>query len=172
MAARFEENTYVKYASAGVCAVDSITMMAMPGSSVKKEYYVLRPTDNQGSVIYVPAENEAMMANILPLPTKEEIDATIRSVSEEELRWIDDRKERSVVHKEILKRCDRRELIILAGSIYRRRQELAAAGRKLAGTDEATLRQAERLVSNELAFVLGIKADGTGEYIRSLLEEE
>jgi len=172
MDAQFKVNSYVRYAASGICLVEGITAMTVPGGYRKQDYYVLRPTDNQTSVIYVPVDNPTMTANMLPVPTKEEIEQTVRSISKEELSWIDDRKERAETHKEILRRCDRRELIILAGSLYLRRQELAANGRKLAGSDELTLRQAERLIDNELSFVLGIEPDQIGGYISSRLGAE
>lgn len=172
MEAQFKIGSYVRYAASGICLVEDITAMTFPGSFQKKDYYVLKPTDNQTSAIYVPMDNEAMVANMLPVPTREEIEHTIRSIRQSELAWIEDRKERSENHKEILRRCDRRELLILAGSIYVRRQELAGSGRKLAGTDESTLRQAERLINNELGFVLGLDAEQTGAYIRELLAAE
>jgi len=166
----FTADTYVRYASSGVCRIEEIKTMAMPGTHQKREYYVLRPTDNEASVIYVPADNEAMTASMIPVLTRQEIDDIILSACADSMAWVDDRKERAESHRDILKRCDRRELLQLVSCIYLRKKELAGSGRKLASSDEATLRQAERLVNNELTFVLGINESEVGGYIRGLLD--
>ncbi len=172
MTERFSADTYVRYASSGVCRIEEIKTMAMAGMGKAREYYILRPTDNTASVIYVPTDNEAMCAGMIPVLTKEEIDGIIRSTGENAMPWINDRKERAQTCKDILKRCDRKELLQLVGCMFLRKSELAAEGRKLASSDEMILRQAERLVNNELSFVLGIEESQVGDYIHNLLEKE
>lgn len=172
METQYSIGSHVRYASYGICRVENITEMTVPGLSQRKEYYVLRPTDNPSSTVYVPLDNQELLSHMQPVPTREEIEETIRSIRPEELAWIDDRKERAEAHREILRRCERRELIVLAGSLYLRRERMAENGRRLAGTDEATLRRAERLINNELSFVLGLEESQVGEYIHSLLTEK
>ncbi len=172
METQYSVGSHVRYASHGICRVDNITEMTVPGLSQRKEYYVLRPTGDSSSTVYVPLDNQELLSHMQPIPTREEIEETIRSIRPEELEWIDDRKERAESHKEILRKCERRELIVLAGSLYIRREKMAENGRRLAGTDEATLRRAERLINNELSFVLGIEESQVGGYIHSLLAKQ
>ncbi len=167
---RFEVNTYVRYAASGICLIEAITCMVVPGMHQKMNYYVLHPIDNRSSAIYVPVDNEAMTASMLPVPTREETERMLQSISMDEMEWIEDRKERTEAHREILRRCDCRELVILVGSFYLRRKALAESGRKLAGSDEAAFRQAERLINSELGFALGIEENKVSEYIRNTLD--
>lgn len=168
MADRFSADTYVRYASSGVCLVEEIKTMTVAGTA--REYYILRQMDGTASVICVPTDNDALCAQMIPVLTRKEIEQTVCSACGDAMPWIDDRKERTERHRAILRRCDRRELLQLVGCIYLRKQELASEGRRLASSDENTLRQAERMVNNELCFVLGIDEAQVGGYIRSLLE--
>ncbi len=172
MSAEFEKGTYVRYGTSGVCLIDDIRPMTMPGTGTGTDYYVLRPAVNDNSVIYVPVNNEKITAVMIPVLSVEEVRSIIRSTAENSLPWIEDRKCRAEQQREILRRCDRRELLRLISCIYLRKRELAESGRKLAGSDENVLRQAEKLVNNELTFVLGIEESQVGGYIRCLLEEE
>ena len=171
MSAKFEKGTYVRCGSSGVCLIEDIRPMSLPGTGLSGDYYVLHAEGGDSSVIYVPVNNEKMTAAMVPVLTAEEISDIIRVSADDPLPWVEDRKDRTEKQREILRRCDRRELLGMISSLYQRRRELAASGRKLAGSDENVLRQAERLVNNELTFVLGIEESQVGEYIRSLLEE-
>lgn len=170
MEAKYKAGDHVRYAASGVCRVEEIKRMAVSARTDERDYYVLRPIDNSTLGIYVPVDNQAMVGNMIPVLTREEIDGIVRLAHKEALPWTEDRKERSESHREILRRCDRRELLRLISCIYLRRQELAEKGRKLSATDEATLRQAERSINNELAFVLEIEESQVSGYIRGLLE--
>ena len=83
--------------------------------------------------------------------------------------WIEDRKLRAASFQTILKACALKDLLRLVACIYRKRSELTAKGKKLAASDENTLRRAEGLIENELSFVLGLKGDQVGAYIREKL---
>lgn len=170
MSPAHEKGTYVRYGSTGVCVIDDIRMMSLPGTGIGGEYYVLRPVHGESSVIYVPVSNEKMAAAMIPVLTRKEIESIILSAAADALPWTEDRKERSEQQREILRRCDRRELLRMISCIYLRKRELSEAGRRLAGADENALRQAERQINNELTFVLGIEESQVGEYIRSLLD--
>ena len=62
-----------------------------------------------------------------------------------------------------------RRILLSVGMLYLHKQELIAQGKKLASSDEAMLREAEKLTENEFAFVLGLNADEVGSYIRARL---
>ena len=52
----FQINDIVTYGTNGVCKIENITMKEFMGSA--KEYYVLKPVNDNASTIYVPVHNE------------------------------------------------------------------------------------------------------------------
>ena len=163
-------NDYVRYATNGVCKIDAVKTMDASGSREPELYYVLTPVGNPSATLYVPAENELLTAKISHVLSKDDLDALIVSSAETMLDWPEDRKARNEFFRDILRRCDQRELLKLVSCIYLKKCELAAADGKLSATDEGVLKQAEKLIQNDFAFVLGIDENEVGAYIRTLLE--
>ena len=60
----------------------------------------------------------------------------------------------------------------LCACIHTHRQSLAQEGKHLSGSDEAILKQAERLVESTFSFSLDIPRSEVGAYIRALLQEQ
>ena len=53
----------------------------------------------------------------------------------------------------------------LTKTLYRRKKELSAKGKRLRSTDEQIMRQAESLLFNELAMVLEIERNDVLDFI-------
>lgn len=172
MAEEYHIGDHVSYSCNGVCLVADIRTDPPRGKEVPKTFYILKPVADPGSTIFVPTTSEALLAKMQRLPTREEIDTLILSTRADELAWIEDRKVRAATFQETVKACDLRELLRLVSCIYHRRQVLTGRGRKLSSSDEATLRRAEALVENELAFILQVPKDQVGAYIRDKLATE
>lgn len=170
MAEQYRIGDHVSYSCNGVCLVADIRTDSPSGKEAPKPFYILKPVADPGSTIFVPTTSETLLAKMQRLPTQGEIDQLIRSTREEELAWVDDRKVRAASFQATIKACDLRELLRLVGCIYRKKQELADKGKKLAASDDATLRRAEGIIQNELSFVLQIPDDQVGAYIRAKLE--
>ena len=62
-------------------------------------------------------------------------------------------------------------LLQLCCCIHARRLHLSQEGKRLSGSDETILKQAERLVENEFAFSLNIPRAEVGAYIHHLWQE-
>lgn len=159
----------VLYGTEGVCRIGGTQEMKVGGK--KKPYYVLKPVYREGATVFVPMDNDALLSKMRRVLSAEEIDAILRSAAEEELLWIDDPNERKQEYSRILTCGDRRELVRLIRTLYLRRQELRAVGKHLRSGDDQLLRDAEKLLNDELALVLNIPQHEVPEYIRSLLEE-
>ena len=82
-----------------------------------------------------------------------------------------DRNRRSEAFKEILKTAEPFPLLQLCSCIHGRRLQLSQEGKRLSGSDEAILKQAERLVENEFAFSLDIPRSEVAAYIHALWKE-
>lgn len=169
MAEQYHIGDHVSYSCNGVCLVADIRTESAKGKDAPKTFYILKPVADPGSTIFVPTTSETLLAKMQRLPTQAEIDQLIRSTREEEFTWVEDRKVRAASFQATIKACDLRELLQLVGCIYRKKQELASRGKKLAASDDATLRRAEGIVQNELSFVLQVPDDQVGAYIREKL---
>ena len=155
--------TYVLYGKTGVCLVKELTTMS------GGQYYVLAPISDSRSSVYVPCDNEMLVARMRPLLTREEIDCLLSDADEVKLAWVDDRNERGMLYRTTLSSGDRRELIRLLCCLMRKKRERIDIGKRLSTMDENTLQECVRLVQEEFSMVLGIAAGEVGPYIAERL---
>lgn len=167
----YQKGDHVRYGTNGVCVIADIeTMTSMDRRSVK-DYYVLRPVAESGTKIFVPLDNPALLGKMHAILTREEINEAIRQSAADPLPWVGDRNRRSEAFKEILKTAEPFPLLQLCSCIHGRRLQLSQEGKRLSGSDEAILKQAERLVENEFAFSLDIPRGEVAAYIHALWKE-
>lgn len=155
--------TYVLYGKTGVCLVKDQTVMS------GGQYYVLAPVSDSRSSVYVPCDNETLVARMRPLLTPEEIDCLLSDADEVKLAWVDDRNERGMLYRTILSGGDRKELVRLLVCLMRKKMERIELGKRLSTMDENTLQECVRLVQEEFSMVLGIAANQVGPYIQERL---
>ena len=167
----YQKGDHVRYGTNGVCVIADIeTMTSMDRRSVK-DYYVLRPVAESGTKIFVPLDNPALLGKMHAILTREEINEAIRQSAADPLPWVGDRNRRSEAFKEILKTAEPFPLLQLCSCIHGRRLQLSQEGKRLSGSDETILKQAERLVENEFAFSLDIPRSEVAAYIHALWKE-
>ena len=53
----FEVGEYIVYGCKGVCQVEEITHIDIPGSNKDRLYYVLAPLEDRNGKIYAPTDN-------------------------------------------------------------------------------------------------------------------
>ncbi|MBQ5840813.1 MAG: hypothetical protein IIW40_02540, partial [Clostridia bacterium] len=156
------------YGKMGVCCVEDKRAVTFGGDM--GEYYVLRPMSDSRSVVYVPCDNDTLVERMRPLLSREEIEALLSGVGEEELKWIEDKDERRTVFREVLAQGDRRQLLLMIRCLYGKKQEKQSGNKRLATSDEVLFQEAVRLLEEEIAEVLQIPREMVAEYIRSRLE--
>lgn len=163
----FSVNDTVLYGTDGVCTITDITTRLF--GKKKAEYYVLTPLHQTGSVIYVPADSEVLLRKMRRVLSAEEIRTLIHDIPSESCgEWIADENARRTQFKAILQSGDRRELIRLIKTIYLHGQAQKQNGRKLHHSDEAMMKDAEKLLYNEFSYVLSIKPE---EVLPLIMEE-
>lgn len=160
------KNDYVNYQTHGICKIEDIRPIQFDARSAAQEYYVLRSIGHDKSCIFVPADNPKLMARMRPILSADEIDRIILSVKDQNLLWVDDRKERSALFQDILSRRDERELLLLVSCLYAKSKECP---RGLSSTDAQILKKAESVIEQEFSFSLHISPDKIGDYIRAKL---
>ena len=88
-----------------------------------------------------------------------EIDALIRSMPDEELISTDGESERREKYTDILRSGDRRQLVRLIKTLYMRQAERKEQKKKPSAEDERFMRDAEKILYEEFAYVLHIQRE-------------
>ena len=165
----YQKGEYVIYGSRGVCQVGDITTLNLDNVPKNREYYVLFPKNN-GGTIYVPVDvaGTKMRKTI----TKEEALHLIEKIpSIEPIKIIDER-----LSEESYKKCIRSnaciEWIRLIKCIYARKQLRLSEGKKITSTDEKYMHMAEDALYLELGTALDLQKDQVLEYIIKEIEKK
>ena len=166
---QFQKNEYVMYRNTGVCLIEDIREMSFAGQRKNTPYYILKPVSSESSSVLVPTDNEALTAKMRYLMTREEINSLLASLKDKKPDWIADRNQRSERCRIVMQEGSQRELLLMLSCIYLKKQELLKAGKKLSATDSGFVKAAEKLVSEEFCFSLGLPEGEVGKYIRARL---
>lgn len=164
----FENGSFVIYGTNGVCAVTDRRVEKQYG--VEREYYVLTPLEKNNSSIFVPTDNETLIAKMRNLLSRDEITELILSLHGNKIEWERDNKKRIEFENVIFEHGDRGEILSLIRCLRIRKNELSAVGKRLPAADDGILKKAEKLIHEEFAFSLGISPDDVPGFIKSVLE--
>lgn len=165
----FEVGEYIVYGVKGVCRIEDITHIDISGADKERLYYVLSPVEGGNGKIYAPVDNKKVtMRKVI---TKEEANQLIQELPQIELLWVPDDKQREAKYKEAINTCDYRAWVSIVKTLYLRKQERVAAGKKITALDERYMRTAENELYSELALTLGIPKTEMESYIKERLEQ-
>ena len=159
----------VVFGTEGIFTIEETTQKVIGGK--KTDYYVLRSKCKDNAIVYLPMNNQMLLEKAKPLVTKEEISRLIENIPNSEDYWVDDHKQRKEKFNRILQSGDRQDIMALAGTIHNKQKAQLAAHKKLNASDERILREAERIINLEFAFVLDITPDEVKEYIRGRMSQ-
>lgn len=157
----------VLYGTDGVCRITDVTEKKF-GKEITK-YYVLKPVYRNSSLIYVPVGNEKLESKMKTVLSKTEIDDMIESMPGAENIWIENEPTRKVRYKEIIVNGDRRELIQMIKTLHEHREIQIKSGKKMHISDERFLKDAEKMLYDEIAHVLSILPEQVSAYISEKL---
>lgn len=164
----FEVGEYIVYGVKGVCRIEEITHIDISGADKERLYYVLSPVGGGNGKIYAPVDNKKVtMRKII---TREEANRLIEELPQIELLWVPDDKQREATYKEALSTCDYRAWVSIVKTLYLRKQERVAAGKKITALDERYMRTAENELYSELSLTLGVPKAEMEDYIKERLE--
>ena len=157
----------VVYGALGVMEILDITEHVM--DDVARKYYVLKEYDSRStSLTYVPLDNEALVGQMQPLLTKDEIVEVVRAAkSSPLLDWIEDNRARSEYYKKLLGTADRVKLLCMINTVIETGIRREAEGKKNYIADENSMNRAKKLIATEFSLVLGISESEVEEYIKS-----
>lgn len=159
----FEKGDFIVYGNTGVCEVKDITTLRMKDVPKDRLYYLLSPVHHKESKIFTPVDSgKTVMRAVL---TKEEAEELIDGIPEINELWVSNDKLREEKYKETMKSCECRDWIKIIKTLYLRKQERIAQGKKTTAMDDRYLRLAEENLYSELSLALGIPKEEMEEYI-------
>ncbi|MEG1863250.1 MAG: CarD family transcriptional regulator [Oscillospiraceae bacterium] len=149
------------YSTTGVCVVDDIRTEKIMGEN--KRYYILKSVFGNGVTVFAPiGTSEDKMKDLL---SKEEVEELIDTMPMCDVPWIDNDNIRKETFNEILKGGNHHEIMNLIKALYSNRTEKLQSGRKFLAVDEKVMKEAERIIYEEFAFVLDINPNEVLAYI-------
>ncbi|MBQ8663524.1 MAG: CarD family transcriptional regulator, partial [Eubacterium sp.] len=160
----YQIGEYIVYGSTGVCEVEKIGSLDIPGMSPDRIYYTLRPCYEKKSTIFTPVDNTKVIMRYVI--SKEEALELIDGILELGTLTITDEKKREAEYKECFMKCDCRELVKMMNTIHERRQQRLAQGKKVTAKDERYFHMAEENLFGELAIALGIEKNQVKDFIK------
>lgn len=170
----FKVGEYIICGSNGVCQVEEIGPMKIPGVSKDRIFYTLTPVYSGCSAVYTPTDNEKMIMR--PVLSREEAWKLIENIAEIGIYEEPDNKRRDMIFKEALKTCDCKEWVKIINTLYLKKKNRIAQGKKEITSDEKYLQAAEENLYGELSIPLRMPKEKVESFISekvdALIEDE
>lgn len=164
----FEIGEFIVYGNKGVCRIEDITHIDMSGADKERLYYVLTPAEDANGKIYAPVDNAKIaMRKVI---SREEAQTLIRNLQEIEQLWVPDDKMREAKYKEAMNSCDYYAWVSIVKTLYFRKKERVAQGKKITALDEKYMKAAENGLYSELSLTLGVPKGEMEDYIKMQLK--
>ncbi len=161
----FAKGEYVVYGGKGVCLIRDISRIDIPGVDKDRLYYIMQPIFNAKGTVYLPIDsNKAVIRRII---SRDEASKLIEDIREIKLLAVPDEKRREDSYKEALKTCSVYAWVSIIKTLYTRRNERMAAGKKITALDERYLKTTEHELYGELSIALGIPQEDMESYMQS-----
>ncbi len=153
----FKINDIVFYGAQGICKIDGTEEKQI--GKTKVNYYVLKPIFNENTSVFVPVENAALTAKMLSVLSKTQANQLMQKTNDISVLKFAAESDKQAEYKAILASGDRERLVALIKTIRDERDTRRENGKKLNIIDEQTLRKAETLFYNEMAFVYSVSPE-------------
>ncbi len=145
----------IVYGAEGVCKVTDVQKMSFSTLDEPKDYYILVPQSNSSSKLYLPKDNEMLMARVKELLTYDEIKELIAS-QDNDIEWIEDSKLRNKYYKEILASCDRNKIFALSKQLYLVKTGKIQVEKSFTAWMEDMLKKTAQILYSEFSYVTEI----------------
>lgn len=155
----------VLYSVNGVCEITDITEKVFDKTVIR--YYVLKPISNNEATLFVPVNNENLVRKMKRLMTCDQLDEVLNNVSVKDIEWNTNEAERKEEFRNIISFGNVNEILVLLKSIWLHRTVQSSKGRKLHISDEMFLREAEKIIKEEISTVIGVEQDAVIPYIKN-----
>ena len=162
---KFEKGKKVLYSVNGVCEITDITEKVF-GKTVMR-YYVLKPISNNEATLFVPVNNENLVRKMKRLMTQPQLDEVLNDVSAKDVEWTSNEAVRKEEFRNTISFGNVSEILVLLKSIWIHRRMQNSKGRKLHISDEMYLREAEKIIKEEISTVIGVEQDEVIPYVKN-----
>ena len=160
----YKKNDYVVYKK-DVCIVKEIKNNKING----KDYYILRPIDDESLIIDVPIDNK--LGYLRDIISKEQANNLIKSIPNiNPLININD-KYIEKTYKDLLNCGTYEDLVKIIKTTYLRNNDRVIKHKKVSEKDSYYFNQAEKYLYNELSIALQMDFESTKNYIIKKVEE-
>ncbi len=164
----FAKGEYVVYGNKGVCLIQDISQIDIPGVDKDRLYYIMQPIHNAKGTVYLPIDSTK--AVIRKVMSREEATKLIKDIPDIAQLAIPDEKRREASYKEALQTCNVYAWVSIIKTLYIRKNERLAAGKKITALDERYLKAAEHELYGELSIALGVPREDMESYVQSHME--
>ena len=162
---KFEKGEKVLYSVNGVCEITDITERFF--DKTVKRYYVLKPISNNEATLFVPVNNENLVRKMKRLMTQPQLDEVLNAVSSKDVEWNSNEAVRKEEFRNTISFGNVSEILVLLKSIWLHRRKQNSMGRKLHILDEMYLREAEKIIKEEISTVIGVEQDEVIPYVKN-----
>ena len=159
----FEVDEYVVHIRNGVCKIKDIGTLEMDVVENDRLYYTLEPIYFKASTVYIPVDNEVLIAR--KIISKEEAKELLQKIPSIEQVEIENDKAREAMYGELIKKCDCSGWVKVIKTLYHRKEERLNQGKKISPTEDKYLRTVEDYLFGELAIVLGLEKEEVEEMV-------
>ncbi len=161
---------YVAYRQEGICRISDIRKQDF-GVNGETEYYILNPITSPETNLYVPVGIKDLKIKMRHLLTREEIEQIITQSEDSCEAWVDDSKARYEKFASKIEGGDRADILWVVKVLSLHRNEVNSEGKTFYATDKRLLETAEKMITEEFAFVLGIEKNQVIDYIIEQIEQ-
>lgn len=159
----FSVGEYVACGSKGVCVVQDITTLKLPGVDQNRKYYILKPIYNAGTTVYVPLDSG--VDTIRAVLGAEEAKRLVEAYPSIPLLSIPNEKMFEQTYKECMKTGSCEEWAKVLKTINDRKEKRLSTGRRMTAVDAKYIHIVEDSLYGELAFALNIPREKMADYL-------
>lgn len=166
----FKIGEYVVYGHNGVCQIKEIGPLGKMAQDEDRLYYTLIPYAESGSTVFAPVDSQKIP--LRRIVSKEEAMELLNEMPDISVLAIAEERKREEMYKNALKTCDCRNLLSLIKTIYIRKKEREAKGKRLTSADSRYFRTAEQALYEELAAALETESEKIKSFVQERLDGE
>lgn len=167
----FQKGDFVTYGCKGVCEIKDVTTLKMDGVPKDKLYYEMQLLLDAGSKIFTPVEHESSKNVMRSVLTSEEAKELLDELPQLEELWVKEDRAREEKYRSAINHSDAKAMLSMIRSLYGRKKERVALGRKLAALDSKYLRIAEDNLFSELSLSLQVTQDRIEKYVAEKIQQ-
>ncbi|MGN0365470.1 MAG: CarD family transcriptional regulator [Suilimivivens sp.] len=165
----FQKGDYVIYGHNGICCIQDITTLNIPGVDKNREYYLLKPVYMSSSTVYTPVDTA--QTTLRHAISKEEADTLIKSIPDIPLIPLGNEKTLEKTYKEYMRSNNCESWVQLIKTIYQRKENRILTGHKVTALDSRYFDLAEASLYGELSIALGKPRDEVKSYIINCIDK-